>query len=147
MDPKHKLYSANYTAKSAVVEEEEAQEDETDSGMESEEEPEEVPRASPGAPPVGIPRTRVNLDKELWSDTGEVRDIPHIKSFPESTRNILYKYGDVFKTSLSKARKMKTEPIKLELDPDIPIPPPATKCRNIPIHWQASHMMNCWIRS
>ena len=107
--------------------------------MESEEESEVVPRASPGAPPVGIPRTRVNLDEELWSDTGQVRDIPHIKSFPESTRNIIYKYGDVFKNSLSKARKMKTEPIKLELDPDIPIPPPATKCRSIPIHWQSSH--------
>ena len=132
MNPKHKLYSDNYTAKTAV--EEEAQEEETDSGMESVSPHYEVPPASPGPPPVGIPRTRVNLGEELWSDCGEVH-----KEFPESMRNILYKYGDVFKTSLSKARKMWTEPIKLELDPDIPIPLPAAKCRAIPIHWQESY--------
>ena len=31
-----------------------------------------------------------------------------------------------------------TEPIKLEIDPDIPRPPPATKCRSVPLHWQES---------
>ena len=111
--------------------------------MESEEELEPqsaaAPAARPSSPPVGIPRTRVNLDEELWSNCGEVHDIPHIKDFPESMRNILYKYRDVFKNSLSKARKRRTEPVHLELDPDIPILAPATKCRAVPIHWQDNY--------
>ena len=97
-----------------------------------------APPTEQSTTPIGIPRTRVNLDEELWTDSGEVHDIPNLDSFPEDTRNILLKYGDVFKTSLSKARKMKTEPIKLEIDPDIPVPPPATKCRTVPLHWQDS---------
>ena len=134
MNPKHKNYSANYTAKSLVQETQE----EEDSGMESEEEADSSPPTKQSTTQVGIPRTRVNLDDELWIDMGEVHDIPHIEEFPEDTRNILLKYGDVFKTSLSKARKIKSEPIKLEIDPKIPVPPPATKCCSVPLHWQDS---------
>ena len=74
----------------------------------------------------------------MWQDNGEVYNIPKLDSFPEETRKILLKYGDAFKSSLSKARKMKTEPIKLEIDPDIPRPHLATKCRTMPLHWQDS---------
>ena len=128
LDPKHKDYSANYMAKSLV---QEKKEEEEDSGMESEEE-------DPSTIPIGIPRTRVNLDEELWQDNGEVHDIPKLDTFPKEKKKILLKYGDVFKSSLSKARKMKTEPIKLEIDPDIPRPHPATKCHTVPLHWQDS---------
>ena len=131
LNPKHKDYSANYTANSLKQEKAEEQRDQA---TESEEEEEE----DPDTIPVRIPRTRVNLDEELWQDTGEVHDIPKLDTFPEETRQILLKYGDVFKSSLSKARKMKTEPIKLEIDPDIPKPHPATKCRSMPLHWQES---------
>ena len=134
MNPKHKNYSANYMAKSSVQETQE----EEDSGVESEEEEDISPPTKHFTTPVGIPRKRVNLDEELWTDTGEVHDIPHIDEFPEDARNILLKYGDVFKTNLSKARKMKTEPIKLEIDPKIPVPPPAIKCHSVPLHWQDS---------
>ena len=65
-----------------------------------------------------------------------MKDIPRIDEFPATTRAILFKYGDVLKTLFSKARKMNCEPVHLELDPDILIPPPATKCRSIPIHWK-----------
>ena len=119
LNPKHKDYSTNYTANS--LKQEKAKE-QRDQATESEEEEEE----DPDTIPVRIPRTRVNLDKELWQDTGEVHDIPKLDTFPEETRQILLKYGDVFNSSLSKARKMKTEPIKLEIDPDIPKPRPAT---------------------
>ena len=129
LDPRHKDYSANYMANSLL---QEKKEEEEDSGMESEEE------EDPATIPIGIPRTRVNLDEELWQDNGEVHNIPKLDTFPEETRQILLKYGDVFKSSLSKARKMKTEPIKLEIDPDIPRPHPATKCRTVPLHWQDS---------
>ena len=54
-------------------------------------------------------KPHVNLDEELWQDHGEVHDIPKLDTFPEETKKILLKYGDVFKSSLSKARKMKTQ--------------------------------------
>ena len=129
LDPKHKDYSANYMANSLKQEKAEEQRDQA-TESEKEEDPDTIP--------VCIPRTRVNLDEELWQDTGEVHDIPKLDTFPEETRQILLKYGDVFKSSLSKARKMKTEPIKPEIDPDIPKPRPATKCRSVPLHWQES---------
>ena len=117
----------NYTAKSMEVEEMEE-----DSGVESE--PEAEVEAKVEKPPVGIPRERVNLEDELWSDCGQVTDIPHIDKFPATTRATLFKYGDVFEILLSKVRKLNCKPVHLELDPDIPIPPPATKCRSIPIN-------------
>ena len=130
LDPKNrKRYSSNYTAKSAAMEE--------DSGVDTEPECEAEVRKK--EPPLSIPKTRVNLEEELWSDCGEVKDIPHIEDFPATTRAILFKYGNVFKTSLSKARKMKCEPVHLELDPDIPIPPPATKCHSVPVHWKQQY--------
>ena len=101
LNPKHKDYSANYTANSLKQEKAEEQRDQaTKSSSSSEEDPDTIP--------VRIPRTRVNLDEELWQDTGEVHDIPKLDTFPEETRQILLKYGNVFKSSLSKARKMKT---------------------------------------
>ena len=57
LDPKHKDYSANYMANSLVQERKEKEED---SGMESEEEEEEE---DPSTIPIGIPRTRINLDE------------------------------------------------------------------------------------
>ena len=104
MDPRSKHYSRNYTAATAalVAAEEEAKE----------EEPEVKPEASVArteikneTPPPSIPRARVNLNEELWSDPGEVLDIPHINDFPDSTRAILYKYGDVFKNFLKQSKK------------------------------------------
>ena len=66
LDPKHKDYSANYMANSLVQEKKEQEEE---SGMESEEEEED-----PSSTPIGIPRTRVNLNEELWQDNGEVHE-------------------------------------------------------------------------
>ena len=77
---------------------------EDDSGVDSETESGGEVRNE--EPPVSIPRTRVNLEEELWYDCREVKDIPHIEDFPATTRAILFKYSNVFKTSLSKARKM-----------------------------------------
>ena len=90
LDPRHKDYSANYMANSLK---QEKKEEEEDSGMESEEEEKE----DPATIPIGIPRTRVNLEEDLWQDNGEVHDIPKLDTFPEETRQILLKYGDVFK--------------------------------------------------
>ena len=84
--------------------------------------------------PVGVPRPRADLEDELWTDCGEVKDIPNLADFPATTQAIIHKYRDMFKTSLSKARKIKCEPVHLELNPNIPIPLPATKCRPVPIH-------------
>ena len=137
LNPKHKDYSANYMANSLKQEKAEEQRDQTTESSEEEEDPDTIP--------VCIPRTRVNLDEELWQDTGEVHDIPKLDTFPEETRQILLKYGDVFKSSLSKARKIKTEPIKLEIDPNIPKPRPATKCRSVPLHWQESLDDTPWL--
>ena len=66
MNPKHKNYSANYTAKSSVQETQE----EEDSGVESEEEADSSPPTKQSTTPVGIPRMRVNLDDELWTRHG-----------------------------------------------------------------------------
>ena len=70
LNPKHKDYSAKYTANSLKQEKAEEQRDQA---TESED---------PDTIPVRIPRTRVNLDEELWQDTGEVHDIPKLDTFP-----------------------------------------------------------------
>ena len=135
MNPHHKQYSNNYTAATAAAAAtEEEPEEEEDSGVESEPK-EKKSDIKNDESPLSIPRTHLNLDKELWSYCGEVHDIPHIEDYPASTRAILFKYGDVFKNSLSKARKIKCKPVHLEIDPDIPVPPPATKCCTVPLHW------------
>ena len=131
LDPNYKKpYSKRYINNTS------SSEADTNSGVESDPEPETETSPEANQGPVRVPRPRADLEDELWTDCGKVKDIPNLADFTATTQAIFHKYGDIFKTLLSKDRKMKCEPVHLELDTNIPIPPPATKCRLVPIHWR-----------
>ena len=75
------------------------------------------------------------LAEQLWSNLGEVEDVPQLHSLPAPLREVLLQYRKVFATNLSSERKMHCEPVKVRLREGEGAPRPSYRSKPTPYFW------------
>ena len=80
----------------------------------------------------------LSIDKTLFCPHEEdnVEDIPGLDGMPDIIRNILLKHRSVFANELSADRKIKCEPLYLEVKEGVELPPKVRRAQATHHHWR-----------
>ena len=76
---------------------------------------------------------------QLYSTTGNIKDVPNMDQLPEEIQQLLIQYEDVFREKLVEGRTMECPPIELKVDKDKKKPEECIRPRPVPAHWKKQH--------